>query len=413
MNNKGFATSTIIYMLIIVFSVLVFSTVAFIANDNKIKNKVIDQAKELLGVYGAKGSYVEEYRYIEKDGGWSNWIAYHSKSDIDHTVDLEIVPNLGSMDGRFDLEAKNIILNIVDGKSYLSFNGSNSCGLNQSGGTFIPNLFYADVESTITINAALSQKRVFSAGEEGEANSNRFGLSFGAVTGYLTDETITLQNKDYDSGIIRGVGTTTDYAANTRLKILFVWNDDLFRYDHYINGVKNGADNDEYDTYGRVEIPELGYFNLGGGYTCANAFPGKIYNVSISSTRVTEDEAMAITSGEIDFNDVINKNNVELQFGKFVEYRTRDLSTPLANTDTYSARYIRDTTDGNTSPGGNHWVEIEGYARFREDKYFNGVVIGGSYTGTYLIDMRSCVCCTSCYTISYILCLKRWHFLIL
>lgn len=369
MNQKGMAISTILYMIIIIFGLVIITYMGILVKSNSVNRAAIDKVKTSLGVgnLSANDKLVrKQYRYMQADGTYSDWIDYININEIDKNINLTKISNNGSMEDNYDLTSNGIDLKIENGESYLDFNGSSDRGngvSNQNG--FVVNTLYVDG----IINGSEDMFISFNATS---AFFYHFNLTFGGP------------NTNYRTAM------TDSVSAGQRFKAIVTWSNSGV-YNIFLNGVKKTVVIGSGATYNSMPFEilkiALGY----GEYYNTYYLDGKIYDLRLSSKRLTDTEAIALTSGTIDSNSILDRNTAEVIYGDFIQYRTifnePIEDNPLSNT--VSARYIRDYLNGSTANTGNHWIEIEANTYLKEGDYFYGVIVGGTYTGTYNLNYYS------------------------
>ncbi|MDD4036326.1 MAG: hypothetical protein PHS45_03270 [Bacilli bacterium] len=363
MNNKGFAISSILYLLILIAGILLLSTLAVITFRKDVLTSRYNAINREL-----EGSFVNQYRYITEGGEWSSWIDYQDKSEINHTVNIKKVPNLGTRGSQYDLNGTNLVLEIVNGDAYLKFNGTDSKGLSGTG------------EETVINSAILEVKKESIGGIVGFSSSTIDGFYFPGAVGY--ENTFR-------------IGRDTDYLTTN----VVYSNNDIYRYvvtmdkktgSYYI--YQNGS---LVETTGYVDIRKI--TSVGLGYLRYSSNPlylkGNIYNVTLTTGIISKEEAQEISK-------IGSNNNLEL-YGirpeikyEFIEYRTVDINDKNKSEDVFKTRYIKDFSNGSTL-GYNPYVEIEAYARFEQYNSFKSIMIGGSHSGTYQIVTGGKVSITS------------------
>ncbi len=358
MNNKGFAISSILYMLILITGLLLASMLGVLTFR---KNVLLSKINTISGELG--GSLITQYRYLTADGEWSGWLNYAKKDDIDYSFTINKIPNLGTAGEAYDLTPTDVTLNIVDGEAYLSFNGTSSKAVSTTGMTVGANIMILEAESTNTATDEVIASFNTSVSE---------GVYYKDATGnlYITDSTGASQN-----------ASTSFYNNGVHKHVLF-FNRTQGSYLAYTNGSATSLTGTT--NIAKITSIGLGYFKQNNtGY-----LQGKIYRVLISSGLISSTEASDISdrTTSSDYEKIIDEGNADIKYGPFIEYREVTAKNKLTTNESFATRYIRDYMAGTTADTSNQILDIGVYAKFNSGEKFNGILIGGTYTGTYAKD---------------------------
>lgn len=369
-SQSGMAISTILYMIIIIFGLVIMTYMSILVKNTDINREAIDKVKTSLHVGNLSNSdkvITKEYRYMQSDGTYSDWINYTNKDSIDRTVNLTTIPNKGFMGKNYDIVSTGVQLKLENGDAYLNFNGSARGNGSTNVNGFTVNTLYL----------------------EGVMN-NRYGMfvSFNNTSSFLFDYDLDFSgpNATYRTRL----NSSDAITLGQKFKFVVTWTTGGI-YNFYLNGVKKSV------IYGyatsnhafpfeclRIALGYGEYDTSAGGYY----FNGRIYDLRLSSRILTNSEAIALTSSDTDANNILGEDSAEVIYGNFIQYRDRYIEVEEETKEpiTFPARYVRDYTNGSINPpgnAGNYWVEISANAYLKEGDIFHGVVVGGSYTGSY------------------------------
>jgi hypothetical protein len=369
MNNKGFATSTIIYMLIIVFSLLIFSTVILSSNENKVESEAVAEAKEILDVYNASKNVQKQtaYRYMTEDGTWSNWTTYTDKADIDHSVSITKIKNQGSLVTEYDLSATDVTLVVEDGVSYLDFNGTTSKGdmIFSDATEVTPHTIYVNFKKDTELNATSSAEQYWVAYSDDATDK---WLGFGSIAAGLYNEVFTLGHSD---GAPR-IGSVEPIEANEEVKLVYVWDSDNSTYSIYINGERNPG-KITYSTMHRLDFNELylGYHPI----AVTNFTDIDLYDIAFSSHTITDVEAIEVSAGNIEIDDIVDSSDIEVRYGHQVEYGeyVTSVSEIIAGY-IWEFAYTGDYQTFTVPQSGSYQIELWGAGLYGKGGYTRGII---------------------------------------
>lgn len=364
MNNKGFAISSILYLLITIAGILLLSTLGAITFRKDILTSKFNAINREL-----EGSFTYQYRYITEGGEWSRWIDYQDKSEINHTVNINRLPNLGTRGSQYNLNnTTNLVLEIVNGEAYIKLNGTDSRAISGIG------------EETVINSAILEIKKENTGGIVGFSNSTIDGFYFTNASGY--ENTFRVEKTT------NYLTSTVPYDNNEIYKYVVSLDKETGSYFVYQNG--SLVEMNGYTDIKRITEVKLGYL----GHTSNPLyFKGNIYNVTLLTSIISKGDAKEIS-------EIGSSNNLELYDIRpeikydFIEYRMVDINDKESSNDTFKTRYIKDFSNSSTLAY-NPYIEMEAYARFEQYDDFKSIIIGGSYSGTYEIGVSGKVAITS------------------
>ena len=354
MNKKGFAISSILYILILIVGLLFATTLGLLTFRKGAISSRINTITSELG-----GGYITQYRYMTANGEWSNWLDYKNKDDINYSFPITNIPNLGTAGSTYDLTPTNITLDIVDGEAYLKFNGSSSKAISTDGQLVVANTIILEVKK----------------------DNN------GAIVSYNID---TQQGIYYDSSnklrTIDNIGetqvSTPSYSNGNIYKYVLILNKVNGTYKIYQNGAFVGVTGSS--NIARITSIGLGHFK----HNNSGFFSGNIYRAIFSSALISDEDAINISKidGDPNYENIINAGNANIKYGPFIEYRNVLPKNKLISNDTFKTRYIQDFMNGTLTLENNQILEIEAYAKFDSGVQFHGIMVGGTFNGTYTKD---------------------------
>lgn len=362
MNNKGFAISSILYLIIIIAGILLLSILGAITFRKDILSSKLNAINRELDE-----NFVSQYRYITESGEWSSWIDYYDKSEINHTVNIKRVPNLGTRGSQYDLNnTTNVVLEIVNGVAYLKFNGTDSKAV-------------SDVGEETVINTAILEVKKESVGGIVGFSTSVDGFYYTNAPGYHAFR--IGKEPDY-------LTSNVSYNNNKTYRYVISLDKESGSYFVYQDGSLVEMNN--YTDIKRITEVKLGYL----GYTSNPLYlKGNIYNVTLATGIISKEDAKEISKFDGDHNLEFYGIRPEIEY-KFIEYRMVEINEKDSSYDVFKTRYVKDFTNG-SSVEYNSYIEMEAYARFEKYDDFKGVVIGGSYSGTYEIGTSGKVTITS------------------
>ncbi len=353
MNNKGFAISSILYMLILITGLLFVSTLSLLTYR---KNVIVSKMNNISGQLG--GNLTSQYRYMTANGEWSNWLNYENKNDIDYSFTVSRILNSGTAGERYDLIPTDVILDIVNGDAYLRFNGTTSRAINTSGQTVVANTILLEVRKDnngAIVSYGTSQQGIF----------------------YDASNRINMRDISGNTQI-----STPTYANGNIFRYIFILDRVNGNYKVYQNGILVGTTGTT--NISRFDLIGLGHFR----HNNTSFFAGNIYKAIFSSLLITDSEAIEISrlNNASKYEEILHRGNASVKYGPFIEYRQVAVKNEVKSDDVFKTRYIRDFMAGTLSGTSNQILDINVFAKFDRATKFYNVMVGGTFSGTYVKD---------------------------
>jgi hypothetical protein len=352
-NKKGFAISSILYLLILITGLLFASVLGVLTfRKNVLVSRINNINAEL------NGDFITQYRYITEDGEWSTWLDYSDIKDINYSFDITNIPNIGTYGEQYNLTPTDVTLEIIEGKASLKFNGTSSKAFNSSGRSTIANTILLEVKK----------------------QNNGTITSFNTTTqqGIYYNSTANLNLKDSAGATTT---TTATYSNSNTYKYVLVLDKTTGNYKIYENGVLQGITSST--SIFNITSVGLGYFKTDS----TNFFSGSIYKAIFSTALTSSSDAIEMSKLDgSNQEDILTHGNAEIMYGPFIEYRKISAKNKLTTVDAFKTRYIRDYMNNTLTSSNNQILDIEVHARFQKSNKFYNIMVGGKYTGTYAKD---------------------------